>query len=315
MNDVLYLACESGRIVGFNTRSCEYYTVYQDPSQETMMGLIIDGETLYFGGKTFLGLATVAQKSFSLESRIEFNSFSPRKAIASLVYRLDRFGPFTWFIKERSPAFHQMNLYGSQIYLSVTGCNEVWVINKKLDLIRRIAVHPHLPDYNHLNNVFADSQHFYVCLNRYDKKYGYGGFAKFDADWNELGRFRLGWEVHAFSIIDGQTYNLCGSSQEAKPGIQMHHPHGAGLMVDGRLVFEHAPGKFFCKDFSMDDEFIYVVGGEVAKRHNRKQAAGVIFILNHKFELVHTQILPAVGGICGCRLPDLDYTNGHRSNE
>ena len=33
-------------------------------------------------------------------------------------------------------------------------------------------------------------------------------------------------------------------------------------MINGELVFEHDPDKYFCNDFPMDDEHIYIVGGE-----------------------------------------------------
>ena len=36
-------------------------------------------------------------------------------------------------------------------------------------------------------------------------------------------------------------------------------------MVNGKLVFEHNPDKYFCKNFSMDNEHIYIVGGVRAR--------------------------------------------------
>jgi hypothetical protein len=57
-------------------------------------------------------------------------------------------------------------------------------------------------------------------------------------------------------------------------------------MIDETLVFEYDPGKYYCKDFSMDDEHICVVGGENTTREKRKEAAGVVFILNRNYELL-----------------------------
>jgi hypothetical protein len=83
-------------------------------------------------------------------------------------------------------------------------------------------------------------------------------------------------------------------------------------MVNGELVFEHDPDKYFCKDFSMDDEHIYIVGGESKRREDRGLAAGVVFVLNRKYELLEEHVLHGMGGLCGCRLPDVDYSNGAR---
>jgi hypothetical protein len=141
---------------------------------------------------------------------------------------------------------------------------------------------------------------FYVCLNCYHKSYGYAGYAKFDLDWNEIERRRIGWESHALSVIDGKIVNLCSSSGAIK---NISHPHRAGLMVNGELVFEHNPDKYFCKDFSMDDEHIYIVGGESKKREDRGKAAGVVFVLNRKYELLKECVLPGTGGLCGAVYP------------
>ena len=58
-------------------------------------------------------------------------------------------------------------------------------------------------------------------------------------------------------------------------------------MVNGKLVFEHNPDKYFCKNFSMDNEHIYIVGGGESKRREaRGMASGVVFGLDRKYELL-----------------------------
>jgi hypothetical protein len=178
-----------------------------------------------------------------------------------------------------------------------------------LNQIQRIVIQPHRRDHNHLNNVFWDGEAFYVCLNRYEKPFGYGGYAKFTKDWEEVERRTLGWESHALAIVQGQIWNLVASSGTAK---QIWHPHKAGLMVDGRLVFEHDPDRVFWKDFSVDTEYIYMVGGQISAREERKAADGFVFVLDRKYHLVKEFRLPMIGGICGCRLLGEDYSNGVR---
>lgn len=200
-----------------------------------------------------------------------------------------------------------MNIVRGKLFIAATSRNEVWEFDEDLNLTRRIPIQPHRHDYHHLNNVFWDGQAFYVCLNRYGKPYGYGGYAKFTWEWEEIERGTLGWESHALAIVDGRKWNLVASSGSAK---QIFHPHKAGLMVDGKLVFEHDPDQVFCKDLSIDSEHIYMVGGQVCLREDRKNADGIVFMLNRQYQLMKEFRIPRIGGICGCRLDGVDYSNG-----
>lgn len=305
MNKYLYLACESGRILRFDTKNGKHDIVFEHPSKQTMMGLAFEDDNLYFGGKTFLGIAETKDNKFIIKKiRDYYNPYWGRLKKGFWF----RVGSYSRHLKYREPQFHQMNIYNGSIFVSATDCNEVWELDRELNLLRRIIVQPHLPNYNHLNNVYFDGHHFYVCLMKYGKQFGYGGYAKFNTEWDEIERKNLGWEAHAFSLINGKMYNLCASAGLRQ---KIYHPHSAGLMLDGEFVFEHDPDKYYCKDFSMDEEHIYIVGGEVKNRNQRKASDGIIFVLNRQFELLQEYIIPSIGGICGCRLPYLDYTNGY----
>jgi hypothetical protein len=138
---------------------------------------------------------------------------------------------------------------------------------------------------------------------------GFGGYAKFDLAWNEVERRAIGWESHALSVIDGKVMQLCCFSWRSAAISQ--HPQRAGLMINGEFVFHYDPQKYFCKDFSLDDENIYIVGGSNARRDPRASAVGVVFVLNKTFELLREAELAGLGGFNGCRLQGIDHSKGY----
>jgi hypothetical protein len=143
---------------------------------------------------------------------------------------------------------------------------------------------------------------YFVNLNRISswlewRRRSSSGVAILDRNLKEIRRFKLGWETHAFCILAGRHHVLCGSSGAIKPIV---HPHRAGLMVDGELVFEHDPNEFFCKDFCFHKGNYFLVGGSVKKRGDRKDADGVLFILNADYRLVEQKVFSGSGGFCGC---------------
>jgi len=302
-NHHIYLTCESGRIIEFNTESKKHKTIFRHPSNETMMALAFHKDDLFFGGKTFIGKGHFINGNFNVTKLKSYRTPYSNRAYAFLT----KLGFKEKALKYVDQAFHQMNIYGRHIYITATNCNEIWIIDLDLQLKNRININPHYKDYNHINNIFHDGKAFYVCLMRSSTKFGYSGYAMYDKVWNELERRSLGWESHAFCIVDNDKYNLCAS---AGFHHSVYHPHRSGLMKNGELVFEHDPDKYYCKDFSMDDNNIFIVGGEVKQRIGRKLADGVVFRLDRKFNLLDQHIIPEIGGICGCRLREEDYTVG-----
>lgn len=65
----------------------------------------------------------------------------------------------------------------------------------------------------------------------------------------------------------------------------------------------------------MDDEHIVIVGGTSAERGQRSSAAGVVFILNRRFELLSKEIISGIGGFNGCRFMGCDYSKGYSRSE
>lgn len=65
----------------------------------------------------------------------------------------------------------------------------------------------------------------------------------------------------------------------------------------------------------MDDEHIVIVGGTSTNREKRSSAAGVVFLLNRRFELLSYEVIPGLGGFNGCRFMGTDYSKGYSSLE
>jgi len=303
INDYIYVATESGRILSLDLKDGTCTQIFQDPACRTAMGLLVNDSMLYFGGHALIGSVRITETGY--KDIVTRNMYRP--IIDGVRYRfLNRLGYEEWSLHYGDPALHQMTMVNDEICISATGCNEVWRFSRDLRLLQRIPIHPRKYDFNHLNNVFWDGSYYYVCLMRLKERFGYGGYAKFTSTWEEVERKALGWEAHAFSVINGDYYNLCASAGSKQ---KITHPHKAGLMVNGTFVFEHDPDKYYCKDFSMDEEKIYIVGGEVTSRTERKKANGVIFVLDRNFSLCDTLFFNGLGGFSGCRLPVCDYTN------
>ena len=308
MNKNLFLTCEGGRLYRLNLMTGVSTLLYQHPSRQTLMGLAFLRDAIYFAGRTFVvrgqlqGDQVVVQKELKGLRKVKGLTRQLRKF-------WERLGAHSRAVEYTPQHFHQMNIALGKLFISDTERNEVLELDEDLNQIQRIVIQPHRRDYNHVNNVFWDGVSFYVCLNRYWKPFGYSGYAKFTKEWEEVERRTLGWESHALAIVQGQIWNLVASSGTTK---QIWHPHKAGLMVEGRLVFEHDPDQVFCKDFSVDDECIYLVGGQIRAREERKAADGFVFVLDRQYHLVKEFRISKSGGICGCRLLGEDYSNGVR---
>lgn len=307
-NKSLFLTCEGGRLYRLNLMTGVSTLLYQHPSRQTLMGLAFLRDVIYFAGRTFVIKGQLQGDQVVVQKELE--CFRTVKGLTRQLRKFwERVGAPSRAIEYTPQHFHQMNIALGKLFISDTERNEVLELDEDLNPTRRIRIQPHRRDYNHLNNVFWDGEAFYVCLNRYGKSFGYGGYAKFTKEWEEVERGTLGWESHALAIVQGQKWNLVASSGTGK---QIWHPHKAGLMVDGKLVFEHDPDEVFCKDFSLDDERLYIVGGQIRKREEREYADGVVYVLDRQFRLMKEFRIPKSGGVCGCRLPGADYSNGVR---
>lgn len=291
-----FIASQKGKLYSYNPTNDSLSIAFDaDDKAETLMGLDKRDGFLYVAG---------SNKMFKLK-------IGKNLTLTKM------------FVSQENPLphFHQMMIVNNYLYIAVTYYNQIWIFDLDLNLYKKIKIDPPLrctpvsykANYNHLNSIFYHKENFYVCLNWLThKQYGPSGVAVLNDELEEVDRFEYGGETHNYMILENRKYAVCASSGKIK---DINHPHKAGLMVDGRLVFEHDPDLFFCKDFSIDKNFIYIVGGTVAKKEDRSFGNGVIFILDRKFNRILTRKFANSGQFLGCLLFNEDFTKGPMEND
>jgi hypothetical protein len=277
----LLLATVNGQLVRFNTGTLELTRIFQTHEDNALMGLCGDNDLLFVAGLSSL--------------------FSLRKGDFSLERRTRNFLP--------SLGLHQMNIYDGKLFATATKRNQIWIFDRQLRRTGKIRIAPPLPNkrirykknYNHINNIISHKGAFYINLNWFtDKQYAESGVLVCDKDFRELDRFKFAWESHDFQFIDGKMTAICSTSGRDK---KILHPKSSGLMVDGKLVWEHDPDESFCKALCHDRQFIYMCGGMKALRAKRKYTAGVIYVIDKKdYSLVRKITKDGMMGIRGAML-------------
>lgn len=309
MGSPLFITSESGRLLAFDTETAQLDTLYQDIEHESLFGIACEEDQMYLCGATSLTSGRLTTHGFELQRReVPFQPLLRGEARRLVRWIWSRLGFHARAIRYERPGLHQMNFYGDRLYVAASSWNEIWVVDPSLRILERIPLHPHRLDFYHLNNVFCDGRSFYVCLNRYDGRSGIGGYARFDLEWTEILRQPIGCETHALSVIDGNIVTLCCVSWRSDSAPQALRQ--AGLMVDGALVFEYDHDQYFCKDFSMNTDRIYIVGGTATDRSKRAFADGVLFVLDRSYRLLTKHVFSEFGGFNGCRFQGIDYSKG-----
>lgn len=214
------------------------------------------------------------------------------------------------------PQFHHTKATNGKLLVPATSYNAVYVLNHNLETEEMITVAPPNPNedynypnnYNHINGIHysANEDLYYVTLNRFTtQKFGMSGVLVMDTNFNELDRFEYGWQSHRFTFIDDRAYAVVGYNKLRQ---DIHHPPHSGLFVDGSLVWE-MDSDWYCKSYSVDDEFIYVVGGQVSERAQRNEITGVVFKLDREFNQVDMMMFPNSGEFKGSLLDSYDYAD------
>jgi len=196
------------------------------------------------------------------------------------------------------PSLHHMSIIGDSLFVSSAHHNIVYETDLDLKYKNSYVINSdqHMHKNHHVNGIIEHDNKYYVTLNQFYRKYGMSGIAVFDKDFNELDRFEYGWHLHGFQIVDNRYYGLCNELKNEKGKF---HPPQSGLMVDGELVFEYEKNRF-CKDLSIDNDFIVIAGGETTKRENRKHTSGILFILDRDFKLLKKIEVKDSGEFAGC---------------
>jgi len=278
---LLLLATVNGQVVWLNTETQEYQVVFQSSEDEPMMGICQHEDLLFVASLSRL--------------------YKIRRSDFSLLKKTRLFIP--------SPDFHQMNFYDGRLYTTATKKNQIWIYNKNLKRKQKIKVQPPNPDrrvkyklnYNHINSIVKYQGAFYINLNWLNhKQYAESGVLKTDENFNEIEKFPFAWESHDFQFAEDEMMAICSTSGKDK---KILHPHSSGLMVEGKLVWEHNPDESFCKALCHDDRHIFFCGGQKAAREKRKNTPGVIYVIDRStFKLVKKITADELKGVRGAIL-------------
>lgn len=271
----------NGQIVRFDTETLEHRILFKSRADDALMGICQHGDMLFVAGQS--RLFRLSLEDFSLIKKT-------RKYVPSL-------------------GLHQMNYYDDRLYATATKRNQIWIFDNKLRRTGKIKITPPLANqrtrykknYNHINNIVKYDGAFYINLNWLtEKQYAESGVLKTDTHFRELDRFEFAWESHDFQFVNGKKMAICSTSGKDK---EIQHPHVSGLMVEGKIVWEHDPDESFCKALCYDEQYIYFCGGMKATRKKRKNTAGIIYQIDlNSYQLVRKITHEKLRGIRGAIL-------------
>lgn len=275
---LLLLATVNGQIAKFNTETLKHEVVFQSSDDEPLMGISQHEEMLFVA-------------SLNRVFRLNRRDFSLQKKTRRYI---------------QAPGFHQMNYYKGKLYTTATTKNQIWVYDQDLRREQKINIQPPNPgkrvkykkNYNHINNIVLHENTFYINLNWLsNRQFSESGVLKMDMQFKEIGKFEYAWESHDFQFADGKMIAICSTSSRDK---KILHPFTSGLMVEGRLAWEHNPDESFCKALCFDKRYFYFCGGKKALRNMRKDTEGIIYVIDRNtYELVKKVTDPQLKGIKG----------------
>jgi hypothetical protein len=274
----LLLATVNGQLVRLDTENPEPRAVFSTHEKNALMGISLVDQIIYTA-------------SLDRLYKLKADDYSILKRTRRYL---------------RSPDFHQMNSYDGLLFVTATTLNQIWIYDDELKIKRKLRIPPPNPEkrakykknYNHINTIIKHEEKFYVNLNWLTNvQYGESGVMVLNEDFTEERKFSFGWESHDFMIVDGSMMVICSTSSREK---QVIHERRSGLMVDGKLVWEHDPDESFCKGLCLDESYIYMCGGKIARRKKREQTLGVIYVLNRSdYSLAKKIEHPELRGIRG----------------
>ena len=203
----------------------------------------------------------------------------------------------------RDNSFHHIMIRDGFIYLTSTAKNAIIRVNMKFRKKKIFYIDPPIKDepviwkknYNHLNNICYYKGKYYIDLNWLTTtQFSDSGVAVLNEDFEEIDRFKFGWQTHCFCWIEDKKHALCATTNKE----EAQHPLKSGLMVEGDLVFDHGLD-YYSKYFLKDENHYYIFAGETGKREDRGKHDGIVFILDNDYNLVKKHEFPKTGGFSG----------------
>lgn len=151
-----------------------------------------------------------------------------------------------------------------------------------------------------LNNVdFIDNQ-FLLGLKVLDKKTLDSGLLYAEKDFSAYFIKQYGWKATKLAVIDGKIYTICNNvyGTEKKPCL---------VVNEKKVVVFHE--SYELNDFSVSDDYIYIVGRCITEIDGTTANRGIIIILDRKYNLIDTYFIKGSGALLGCLSVDKDYAN------
>ena len=203
---------------------------------------------------------------------------------------------------------HQIDFIGDSLIVADTYNNRLFVYvfdNNRLKRVREVFPRGRLArgrasdNYAHLNSVWSDSKAVYILLHNETQKTGRKSVI-LDKNLKELDSIVTNCaNAHNVVRLNGKFF-ICNSMQGA-------------LSVDQKDVFQT---DMLTKGLAVTEEHIFVGCSEFAKREDRDQKGGAVYVLTHKFEQVFRFTVPAsVSEVRIANRPDFARSNHTRDFE
>lgn len=271
--DKLFMTSANG---GLYTYDLEENTIIRIAHiNEWLMGIAISNDILYLGSSNSIFSSKI----------VSDNKIEPIK---------------TTTLSDNNPSYHHMNIINNKLYVTAPDLNCIEIFDKDIEFIGRHTLSSGKAIFgnNHINSIILRNGLFYVSLNQLIEKFCMSGIAVLDDSFNEISRSEYGWQAHGFTIIDNVFYTLCNYTVD-QPFKEAKCPIKGGLLVDNNIVFEYG-NEWFCKDMSITNDYIIIVGGYQSNRKDRVVSEGIIMVLDREFNPVKFVTSRDTGELKGC---------------
>jgi hypothetical protein len=147
------------------------------------------------------------------------------------------------------------------------------------------------------------NKQFYICFTEIAEKRERGGIATFDYDFTSALLDYFGQQCYSYTIIDNKAYTLCNDISGKM----------AGLVCNNELKIRY--NDIYCMDYSMNDDFIIIVGGAL-NFNDTNQSGGIVLKFDRNFRPIAEPVLLRGGGqFMGCRFTAYDLTDNLYSED
>jgi hypothetical protein len=150
------------------------------------------------------------------------------------------------------------------------------------------------------NGMGVLNDEFVLGFKLQNKKTWESGVILLEKNFKSFITHQYGWKTSKMSVIDNKVYLLCNSVYKTS--------NKTCLVVDGKAVIVFHDS-YELNDFSVTDEFIYVVGRSIIGYEGTTINRGAVLIFDKKYNLVDKYFIRGSGALLGCINMYKDYAN------